>query len=807
MSSKQSRKPNIVVALRNRSSGCTQRKFTQGPLKAFAEKCAATLSSKNRKVELPARTRTTFMTAFSPDNRLIASCHGDHNIYISNISTGKVENSLVGHSRSPWCLSFHPSSNDIIATGCLNGEVRVWDLRGGGSESWMVSENEAMVTIASLSFHPTDHVLLIAAGNEIHFWDWSLPQPFASVKTGSAAERVRLVRFDMWGTNILTGVVNFEEEQNSGTDEEENESVENPVSSWNQPSSIGDSLTRRRQLLRSWMRGRPRTPVSVENDETVEPREIPLPSNPVRRAPIPLYIRRRQAGGRSNSPSVYNLRSRDRRSVATDFPDTEQLETSRPETNTSEETEPQERFLSLRLHSLNRLFELRQRMSDLSNSRAVDHQRILHARVSVNAEIQHQYNRLRLLRQERRRLELRLQQLQGRSSQSNSSPVQPTVVPSEAPLLNNPAADIVPIFSELHPHTDPEHNDLSTESVTENISTEFNSHSRPRNLLTPSRTNVAEESIPGNLVVPINPEIPVYLSPMEETPATNPSPSPSRNRTIPSYFPTLSNSTSSTYRSSGSSRRTTQPPFYFVPGTQGPDLELSQDFTFSRTPNQRLRLRQSRAIWRRHRRRFHASNINQILSLHPQGHVDRFSYRLQWWDFSKLALPEIGRSDTNVIVPHCKIYNDSSVDISKDGTKLATFIPTEVGFPESMQVAVYSLLPDTLGEVLFRKPFGPHAVCLSLSPLGDYLAVGVKNRPYLPEALSTSRSPMAQILKLNKNGENNYSPVVNQIMHPINPDTPHRFVSINTVAWLPNIGDGLLYGTNNGELRICQPAS
>uniref|UniRef100_H2ZKI1 Uncharacterized protein n=1 Tax=Ciona savignyi TaxID=51511 RepID=H2ZKI1_CIOSA len=223
-------KQNVLTALRNRSNGSTQKKSDLAPLLELAEKCAATQCTNNRKVELPRRTRTTFMTAVSPNKKLIASCHGDHNIYISDIASGKVVNSLIGHSRSPWCISFHPSSNDILASGCLSGEVRVWDLRVGGSESWMVSENDIHVTVASLSFHPTDHVLLIAAGNEIHFWDWSLPKPFASVKTGSSAERVRLVRFDMFGSKILTGVINFEEEQqNSGTDEDDQDTDNSTV--------------------------------------------------------------------------------------------------------------------------------------------------------------------------------------------------------------------------------------------------------------------------------------------------------------------------------------------------------------------------------------------------------------------------------------------------------------------------------------------------------------------------------------------------------------------------------------------------
>lgn len=58
----------------------------------------------------------------------------------------------------------------------------------GGSESWFTESN---VAIASLSFHPTAQLLLIATNNELHFWDWSRPEPFAVVKTGSETERVR----------------------------------------------------------------------------------------------------------------------------------------------------------------------------------------------------------------------------------------------------------------------------------------------------------------------------------------------------------------------------------------------------------------------------------------------------------------------------------------------------------------------------------------------------------------------------------------------------------------------------------------
>lgn len=58
----------------------------------------------------------------------VASSHGDHNINVTNLRTNKCISTLTGHPRTPWCIAFHPHRNDILASGCLGGQVRVWDL-------------------------------------------------------------------------------------------------------------------------------------------------------------------------------------------------------------------------------------------------------------------------------------------------------------------------------------------------------------------------------------------------------------------------------------------------------------------------------------------------------------------------------------------------------------------------------------------------------------------------------------------------------------------------------------------------------
>ena len=59
----------------------------------------------------------------------IATSHGDHTIKISECSSCKVIHTLTGHIRTPWCVVFHPRHNCILASGCLGGQVRLWNLK------------------------------------------------------------------------------------------------------------------------------------------------------------------------------------------------------------------------------------------------------------------------------------------------------------------------------------------------------------------------------------------------------------------------------------------------------------------------------------------------------------------------------------------------------------------------------------------------------------------------------------------------------------------------------------------------------
>lgn len=107
--------------------------------------------------------------------------------------------------RTPWCLAFHPSHVGLLASGCLGGHVRIWDLNGG-SELWTIGTDNA---INSLAFHPIERLLVVASMNELYFWDWSMSEPFCKVATRSLKEKVRYVKFDSMGHHLITGIANW----------------------------------------------------------------------------------------------------------------------------------------------------------------------------------------------------------------------------------------------------------------------------------------------------------------------------------------------------------------------------------------------------------------------------------------------------------------------------------------------------------------------------------------------------------------------------------------------------------------------
>ncbi|XP_025029820.1 activating molecule in BECN1-regulated autophagy protein 1 isoform X4 [Python bivittatus] len=735
---------NAVRILWGRERG-TQALGAQRLLQELVEDKTRWMKWEGKKVELPDSPRSTFLLAFSPDRTLMASTHVNHNIYITEVKTGKCVHSLVGHRRTPWCVTFHPTIPGLIASGCLDGEVRIWDLHGG-SESWFTDSNNA---IASLAFHPTAQLLLIATANEIHFWDWSRREPFAVVKTASEMERVRLVRFDPLGHYLLTAIVNPSNQQND-------EEVEIPVDSteiphYRQRSILQSQPVRRTPLLHNFLHmlssrsSGIQTPHSSENNSNLSRGHL----NRCRACHNLLTFNNDTLRWERSTPSYAPGQSQSTfegvPSSSSQLPPSERMESR---------TSPSSR-LPLR------------RSSNPQEERTV--------RGVFNQETGH-WERV--------------------YSQSASN--RPENVSQDA--LN--------------------------QEMPEEISEE---DSLRRRLLESSLISLSRYDGAGSREHPIYPD-PARLSPAAYY-AQRMIQYLSRRDSIRQRSMRYQQNR---LRSSSSSASTSE---NAGPSVEGNDLEFED---FERDNGDRSRHRAPRnarmsapSLGRFVPRRFllpeylpyagifHErgqpglathSSVNRVLAGAVIGdgqsavasNIANTTYRLQWWDFTKFDLPEISNASVNVLVQNCKIYNDASCDISADGQLLAAFIPSsQRGFPDEGILAVYSLAPHNLGEMLYTKRFGPNAISVSLSPMGRYVMVGLASRRILLHP--STEHMVAQVFRLQQphGGETSMRRVFN-VLYPM-PADQRRHVSINSARWLPEPGLGLAYGTNKGDLVICRP--
>ncbi|XP_065258475.1 activating molecule in BECN1-regulated autophagy protein 1 isoform X4 [Emys orbicularis] len=909
---------NAVRILWGRERG-TQALGAQRLLQELVEDKTRWMKWEGKKVELPDSPRSTFLLAFSPDRTLMASTHVNHNIYITEVKTGKCVHSLVGHRRTPWCVTFHPTIPGLIASGCLDGEVRIWDLHGG-SESWFTDSNNA---IASLAFHPTAQLLLIATANEIHFWDWSRREPFAVVKTASEMERVRLVRFDPLGHYLLTAIVNPSNQQ---SDEE----VEIPVDStdiphYRQRSILQSQPVRRTPLLHNFLHmlssrssGIQTEPYQPPEQASTAQQEQGLLNRPSAFSTVQSSTagntlrnlslgptRRSLSGPLSGHPSRYQSA----REMASGLGGSDWTRTVLNMGSRSElEAMPPPRTSA---SSVSLLSVLRQQEGGSQSSvytSATEGRGFLAPGAeadssgsagpsnpaSIRNELQCDLRRFFL---EYDRLQELDQGIGGEPSQSQQA---------QEMLNNNIEPDRPGPSHQQTPHSSENNSNLSRGHL--------NRCRACHNLLTFNNDTLRWErstpSYPSGQVQSTFDGVPPSSSqaqPAERTEGRAPTSSrlqlgsssnSQEERTVGVVFNQETGHWERVYSQSASSRpgnvsqealsqempeesseedslRRLSPAAYYAqrmiqylsrrdsirqrsmryqqnrlrsssssastsenqgPSVEGNDLEF-EDFEDNGDRSRHRAPRNARmsapSLGRFVPRRFllpeylpyagifHErgqpglathSSVNRVLAGAVIGdgqsavasNIANTTYRLQWWDFTKFDLPEISNASVNVLVQNCKIYNDASCDISADGQLLAAFIPSsQRGFPDEGILAVYSLAPHNLGEMLYTKRFGPNAISVSLSPMGRYVMVGLASRRILLHP--STEHMVAQVFRLQQphGGETSMRRVFN-VLYPM-PADQRRHVSINSARWLPEPGLGLAYGTNKGDLVICRP--
>ncbi|XP_063464498.1 activating molecule in BECN1-regulated autophagy protein 1 isoform X13 [Pan paniscus] len=881
-----------------------------------------------KRVELPDSPRSTFLLAFSPDRTLLASTHVNHNIYITEVKTGKCVHSLIGHRRTPWCVTFHPTISGLIASGCLDGEVRIWDLHGG-SESWFTDSNNA---IASLAFHPTAQLLLIATANEIHFWDWSRREPFAVVKTASEMERVRLVRFDPLGHYLLTAIVNPSNQQ--GDDEPEIPIDGTELSHYRQRALLQSQPVRRTPLLHNFLHmlssrssgiqtepfHPPEQASSTQQDQGLLNRpsafstvQSSTAGNTLRN--LSLGPTRRSLGGPlSSHPSRYH------REIAPGLTGSEWTRTVLSLNSRSEaESMPPPRTSA---SSVSLLSVLRQQeggsqasvYTSATEGRGFPASGLATESDGGNGSSQNNSGSIRHeLQCDLRRFFLEYDRLQ-ELDQSLSGEA-PQTQQAQEMLNNNIESERPGPSHQPTPHSSENNSNLSRGHLNRcrachNLLT-FNNDTLRWERTTP---NYSSGEASSSWQVPSSfesvPSSGSQLPPLERTEGQTPSSSrlelsssasPQEERTVGVAFNQETGHWERIYTQSSRSGTVSQEALH-----QDMPEESSEEDSLRRDNGDRSRHRAPRnarmsapSLGRFVPRRFllpeylpyagifHErgqpglathSSVNRVLAGAVIGdgqsavasNIANTTYRLQWWDFTKFDLPEISNASVNVLVQNCKIYNDASCDISADGQLLAAFIPSsQRGFPDEGILAVYSLAPHNLGEMLYTKRFGPNAISVSLSPMGRYVMVGLASRRILLHP--STEHMVAQVFRLQQahGGETSMRVLVapyvqrppdhsanvpefsdwwkgrhqlfwiavlyHRLRQEVNfclrtgskglmgqysvslfaqrvfnvlypmPADQRRHVSINSARWLPEPGLGLAYGTNKGDLVICRP--
>ncbi|XP_050216326.1 uncharacterized protein LOC126667403 [Mercurialis annua] len=113
--------------------------------------------------------RSTIAAAFSSDGKTIASTHGDHTVKIIDCLTGKCLKVLSGHRRTPWVVRFHPLCPEILASGSLDHEVRLWNAK----TAECIGSRDFSRPIASIAFHARGEILAVASGHKLYMWQYN----------------------------------------------------------------------------------------------------------------------------------------------------------------------------------------------------------------------------------------------------------------------------------------------------------------------------------------------------------------------------------------------------------------------------------------------------------------------------------------------------------------------------------------------------------------------------------------------------------------------------------------------------------
>ena len=160
--------------------------------------------------------RSTIAMSLSGCGTRFASTHGDHSVRVFErtaavvdiegggaqlplrapappASAWRLRHELRGHPRTPWSVCYHPHDREVVVSGCLGGECRVWRGPVCVARLWVVqpgterSPTPTPISISCVGFDPGGEQVLLAARDRVLAWPWRAD----AVEQGAVQDAVR----------------------------------------------------------------------------------------------------------------------------------------------------------------------------------------------------------------------------------------------------------------------------------------------------------------------------------------------------------------------------------------------------------------------------------------------------------------------------------------------------------------------------------------------------------------------------------------------------------------------------------------